>query len=73
MKLEHKKATDWTVASEIVKVQPMSLPAELLFYLDYTYGSLTSLANIVDKIKIKHQKPVSRLSPKRRPGKRKPR
>ncbi len=27
------------VANEIVSVQPMSLPAGLLFYLDYTYGS----------------------------------
>lgn len=27
------------IASEVVSVQPMSLPAGLLFYLDYTYGS----------------------------------
>lgn len=27
------------VANEVVSVQPMSLPAGLLFYLDYTYGS----------------------------------
>lgn len=27
------------IANEIVSVQPMSLPAGLLFYLDYTYGS----------------------------------
>jgi len=28
-----------TIANEIVKVQPMSLPSGLIFYLDYTYGS----------------------------------
>ncbi len=42
------KASSWhsrrrvfgsTIANEIVKVQPMSLPAGLIFYLDYTYGS----------------------------------
>jgi len=27
------------IANEVVSVQPMSLPAGLLFYLDYTYGS----------------------------------
>ncbi len=27
------------VANELVSVQPMSLPAGLIFYLDYTYGS----------------------------------
>ena len=27
------------IANEIVSVQPMSLPAGLLFYLDYTYGN----------------------------------
>jgi hypothetical protein len=27
------------VANELVSIQPMSLPAGLLFYLDYTYGS----------------------------------
>lgn len=27
------------IASEVVSVQPMSLPSGLLFYLDYTYGS----------------------------------
>jgi len=27
------------VANEIVSIQPMSLPAGLIFYLDYTYGS----------------------------------
>jgi hypothetical protein len=27
------------IANEIVSIQPMSLPAGLLFYLDYTYGS----------------------------------
>lgn len=27
------------ISSDIVSVQPMSLPAGLLFYLDYTYGS----------------------------------
>lgn len=27
------------ISSEIVSVQPMSLPSGLLFYLDYTYGS----------------------------------
>ena len=28
------------VANELVSVQPMSLPSGLLFYLDYTYGSV---------------------------------
>lgn len=27
------------IANELVSIQPMSLPAGLLFYLDYTYGS----------------------------------
>ena len=27
------------VSNELVSVQPMSLPAGLIFYLDYTYGS----------------------------------
>lgn len=27
------------IANEIVKVQPMSLPSGLIFYLDYTYGA----------------------------------
>ena len=27
------------VANDLVSIQPMSLPAGLLFYLDYTYGS----------------------------------
>lgn len=30
------------VANELVSIQPMSLPAGLLFYLDYTYGSTES-------------------------------
>lgn len=28
------------IANEVVSVQPMSLPSGLLFYLDYTYGSM---------------------------------
>lgn len=28
-----------TIANEIVAIQPMTLPAGLIFYLDYTYGS----------------------------------
>ena len=28
------------VANELVSIQPMSLPSGLLFYLDYTYGSV---------------------------------
>jgi hypothetical protein len=27
------------IANDIVSIQPMSLPAGLIFYLDYTYGS----------------------------------
>ena len=27
------------IANELVSVQPMTLPAGLIFYLDYTYGS----------------------------------
>jgi hypothetical protein len=26
------------IANEIVSVQPMSLPSNVVFYLDYTYG-----------------------------------
>ena len=28
-----------TIANKLVKVQPMSLPHGLIFYMDYTYGS----------------------------------
>ena len=28
------------IANELVSIQPMSLPSGLLFYLDYTYGSV---------------------------------
>lgn len=34
-----RKVFGGLIANEIVSVQPMSLPAGLLFYLDYTYGS----------------------------------
>lgn len=30
------------VANELVSIQPMSLPAGLLFYLDYTYGNMVA-------------------------------
>lgn len=45
------------IANDIVSVQPMSLPAGLLFYLDYTYGRLVapSLFSIVKKIQEKHK------------------
>ena len=33
------------VANELVSVQPMSLPSGLLFYLDYTYGSIVGDAD----------------------------
>lgn len=33
------------VANELVSVQPMSLPSGLLFYLDYTYGTLVGAAD----------------------------
>jgi len=33
------------VANEIVSIQPMSLPSGLLFYLDYTYGTVQGQAN----------------------------
>lgn len=32
------------VANELVSIQPMSLPSGLLFYLDYTYGSVNGSA-----------------------------
>ena len=38
-------------ANDLVSIQPMSLPVGSIFYLDYTYGSETSLHNICDKIK----------------------
>ena len=33
------------VANELVSIQPMSLPSGLLFYLDYTYGSVLVTLN----------------------------
>jgi hypothetical protein len=33
------------VANELVSIQPMSLPSGLLFYLDYTYGTLHGQAS----------------------------
>jgi hypothetical protein len=33
------------VANELVSIQPMSLPSGLLFYLDYTYGSVSGAAS----------------------------
>lgn len=33
------KAKQGLIAHELIKVQPMSLPSGLLFYMDYTYGS----------------------------------
>lgn len=36
------------IASEIVSVQPMSLPSGSLFYMDYVYGSSTDKFNISD-------------------------
>ena len=34
-----RRVSPGLIANEIVKVQPMTLPAGLIFYLDYTYGS----------------------------------
>ena len=35
-----RRAFGGLVANEIVSVQPMSLPSGLIFYLDYTYGTI---------------------------------
>jgi len=36
------------VANELVSIQPMSLPSGLLFYLDYTYGSVDEMTGYTD-------------------------
>ena len=34
-----RRVSPQLIANELIKVQPMTLPAGLIFYLDYQYGS----------------------------------
>lgn len=34
-----RRVSPQLIANELVKIQPMTLPAGLIFYLDYQYGS----------------------------------